>query len=157
MSNIEDHIHQAIQEGKFDDLPGKGRPLILDDNPLADPDWRMAHHMLQSSGFTLPWIEKRQEIDAALEKARQELRRAWEWRSRASQGGFSASQADHLTVDYRPAEREWQRALERFRAQVTEINRKLFSYNLEVPSSQFQRLPVSFEHEVETLTKGTAE
>ena len=47
--------------------------------------------------------------------------------------------------------------LERFRAQVTEINKKLFSYNLEVPSSQFQRLPVSFEQEVESLTQGTAE
>ena len=147
MSNIEDHIHQAMQEGKFDDLPGKGRPLNLDDNPLADPEWRMAHHMLQSSGFTLPWIEKRQEIDAALDKARQELRRAWEWRARAAQGGIPPSQA----------EREWQHALERFRAQVAEINKKLFSYNLEVPSSQFQRLPVSFEREVESLTQGTAE
>ena len=147
MSNIEDHIHQAMQEGKFDDLPGKGKPLNLDDNPLADPEWRMAHHMLQSSGFTLPWIEKRQEIDAALDKARQELRRAWEWRARAAQSGIPPSQA----------EREWQHSLERFRAQVTEINKKLFSYNLEVPSSQFQRLPVSFEQEVESLTQGTAE
>ena len=146
MSNIEDHIHQAMQEGKFDDLPGKGKPLNLDDNPLSDPEWRMAHHMLQSSGFTLPWIEKRQEIESGLEIARQELRRAWEWRGRAAQGGIPPAQA----------EREWQRALERFQSRVVEINKKLFSYNLEVPSSQFQRLPVSFEHEVESLIQGTA-
>lgn len=157
MSNIEDHIHQAMQQGKFDNLPGKGRPLNLDDNPLVDPEWRMAHHLLQSSGFTLPWIEKRQEIDASLENARQELRRAWEWRSRAVQGSVSPSQADHITVDYPPAEREWQRALERFQAQLAEINKKLFSYNLEVPSSQFQRLPVSLEREVQSITQGTGE
>ena len=147
MSNIEDHIHQAMQDGKFDDLPGKGKPLNLDDNPLADPEWRMAHHMLRSSGFTLPWIEKRQEIDAGLEQARQDLQRAWDWHSQAARKGLPPAQA----------EREWQRALERFQAQVAEINKKLFSYNLEVPSNQFQRLPVSFEREVETLTRGTTE
>jgi DnaJ family protein C protein 28 len=147
MSNIEDHIHQAMQDGKFDDLPGKGKPLNLDDNPLADPEWRMAHHMLRSSGFTLPWIEKRQEIDAGLEQARQDLQRAWDWHSQAARKGLPPAQA----------EREWQRALERFQAQVAEINKKLFSYNLEVPSGQFQRLPVSFKHEVETLTQGNAE
>jgi len=147
MSNIEDHIHQAMEDGKFDNLPGKGKPLNLDDNPLADPEWRMAHHMLQSSGFTLPWIEKRQEIDAGLEQARQDLQRAWDWHSQAARKGLPPAQA----------EREWQRALERFQAQVAEINKKLFSYNLEVPSNQFQRLPVSFEREVETLTRGTTE
>ena len=147
MPTVDEHIQQAMQEGKFDNLPGKGKPLNLDENPLADPEWRMAHHVLQSSGFTLPWIEKRQEIDATLEKARQELRRSWEWRSRAALAGIPPSQA----------EREWQRALERFQEQVTAINKKLFSYNLEVPSSQFQRLPVSFEREVDALTKGPAE
>ncbi len=61
MSNIEDHIRRAIEEGKFDDLPGKGKPLKLEDDPFVDPEWRLAHHMLRCSGFSLPWIERRQE------------------------------------------------------------------------------------------------
>jgi DnaJ homolog subfamily C member 28 len=144
MSNIEDHIDKAIQEGKFENLPGKGKPLNLDENPLADPEWRMAHHMIQSSGYTLPWIEKRQEIDASLEKARQELRRSWAWRSQAADRRAPPAQAV----------RDWQCALERFRGQVGEINQKIFSYNLEVPSAHFQRLPVYLEREVQAIIEG---
>ncbi len=47
MPNIEDLIQRAIQEGKFSDLPGKGKPLRLDDNPHADPDWQLAYHLLE--------------------------------------------------------------------------------------------------------------
>ena len=43
--SIEEIIRRAIQEGKFDDLPGKGEPLQLDDNPHEDPEWRAAHHI----------------------------------------------------------------------------------------------------------------
>jgi DnaJ homolog subfamily C member 28 len=146
MSNIEDHIDKAIQEGKFDNLPGQGKPLNLDDNPFGDPDWRMAHHVLQSGGFTLPWIESRQEIETALENAQRELRRSWEWRNGMAADGHPPAQVD----------REWSRALERFREQVTEMNKKIFNYNLEVPSSQFQRLPVNFEREVAAISQGAA-
>jgi hypothetical protein len=33
MPNIEELTQRAIQEGKFSDLPGKGKPLRLDENP----------------------------------------------------------------------------------------------------------------------------
>ncbi|MEA3440806.1 MAG: DUF1992 domain-containing protein [Chloroflexota bacterium] len=57
MTGIEEHIRRAMEEGKFDDLPGKGKPLRLDHNPHEDPQWRTAYRMLRNSGFTLPWIE----------------------------------------------------------------------------------------------------
>ena len=41
--NIEEQIRRAIQEGKFDDLPGKGKPLKLDENPFEESEWRMAN------------------------------------------------------------------------------------------------------------------
>lgn len=145
MSNIEDHIQKAQQEGKFDNLPGKGKPLNLDDNPYIDPEWRVAHHMLQSSGFTLPWIATRQEIEQALETARHELKRSWDWRQKALAESRSAA----------AVETEWQRALDRFKEQVAQINQQIFRYNLEVPSDQFQRLPVNFEREVESLYRGS--
>ena len=63
MPNIEEHIRQAMQAGKFDDLPGKGKPLSLDENPLADPEWQLAFHMLKDAGFSLPWIESLKEIE----------------------------------------------------------------------------------------------
>ena len=46
---------------------GKGKPLRLEDDSLEDPEWRMAYHMLREGGFSLPWIELRQEIVTTLE------------------------------------------------------------------------------------------
>jgi len=39
-SPIDEIIRRAIEEGQFDDLPGKGKPLRLDEDPNSDPAWR---------------------------------------------------------------------------------------------------------------------
>jgi len=70
MPNIEDLLQRAMREGKFDNLPGKGQPVRLDENPHADPEWRLAYHLLQQNGFSLPWLELRQEIENEIESAR---------------------------------------------------------------------------------------
>jgi DnaJ family protein C protein 28 len=141
MPEIDDHIQKAINEGKFDDLPGKGKPLNLEDNPHANPDWRLAHHLLKSSGYTLPWIAARQEIEEQIEAARASLGRAWEWRQRALQGAQPYAQADA----------EWGRAVRAFQEQVEKINKKIFDYNLQTPSEKFQLLKLSAEKEVEAV------
>ena len=141
MPEIDDQIQKAINEGKFDDLPGKGKPLNLDENPHADPEWRLAHHMLKSSGYTLPWIEARQEIDAQIEAARNTLKRAWEWHERALQGGHPYSQV----------EAEWQRAVGAFSEQVQKINQRIFDYNLQTPSDKFQLLKLNPEKEIQAI------
>jgi len=138
MNSLEEQIRKAIEEGKFDDLPGKGKPLHLDDNPHADPDWALAYHVLQSSGYTLPWIETRKEIEADLEAARANLRRAWEWKQRALEQG-----KPEILV-----EAEWRRASKAFIEQIESINHRIKTYNLEVPSSQFQLPKVLVEAEI---------
>ena len=143
MSGVEDQIRRAMEQGKFSNLRGKGKPLHLDDNPLEDPEWRMAHHMLQSSGYTLPWIETRQEIEAGIEKARTSLKRVWDWRN-------TALQEKHHPAE---VEAEWKRALTAFEDEIVSINKRIFSYNLEVPAEQFQRQMLNVEREVERIIK----
>ncbi len=104
-SGIEEQIRRAMQEGKFDDLPGQGKPLRLEENPFEDPDMRMANHLLRSAGFTLPWIEKKREIEALSGQARRSLRQSWEWRQTALQA--------HSPGNF--IESEWQRACAAFR------------------------------------------
>ena len=38
---------QAVSRGEFDDLPGAGRPLDLDHDPLVPEDLRLAYRMLK--------------------------------------------------------------------------------------------------------------
>jgi hypothetical protein len=63
----EQKIADALARGEFDDLPGAGRPLALDDDPLVPEDLRLAYRILKNAGFVPPEVEARREI-AALER-----------------------------------------------------------------------------------------
>jgi DnaJ family protein C protein 28 len=142
MSNIEEHIRRAMEEGLFEDLPGKGKPLRLDDDSLEDPEWRMANRIMRNSGFSLPWIEKNREIETALETARATLRRCWVWSQASNKEGYSTAFV----------EEEWQKAVAKFRDEIQSINQQIASYNLETPSLKFQRQSIKVEKELARLT-----
>jgi DnaJ family protein C protein 28 len=144
--NIEEQIRRAMEEGQFDDLPGKGKPLKLDENAFDDPEWRLANKVLKDAGFSLPWIERRQEIESGLETARGALKRAWAWRLES----LETKQPTRFVED------EWQRAEKLFRQQIEELNKRIFLYNLEVPSPRFQRPTLNGEREIETIVQGQA-
>jgi hypothetical protein len=55
-------IADAIEAGAFDDLPGSGRPLTLDDDRLVPEDLRMAYRILRNAGFAPPEVEARKEV-----------------------------------------------------------------------------------------------
>ena len=148
MPNIEDLIQRAIQEGKFSDLPGKGKPLRLDDNPHADPDWQLAYHLLKENGFSLPWLELRQELEKEIEAARQSLKQAWEWRQSAPVDQPPVEKPPPPTAE---PEAEFQRALRVFGEQIARINQRIFDYNLQTPADRFQMLKLNLEQEIKQI------
>jgi hypothetical protein len=49
----ERRIEEAVARGEFDDLPGGGRPLELDDvDPLLPEELRLAYRILRNAGFS---------------------------------------------------------------------------------------------------------
>jgi DnaJ family protein C protein 28 len=139
--SIDEQIRQAIARGDFDNLPGKGKPLDLSENPHEDPGWRLAYRLLKENGYTLPWIETRQNIELDYEKALKSLQQSWDWRKNA---------AGRRGLVH--AEREWQQALQNFREQMFKLNRRIRDYNLEIPSNQFQRRLINIEQEIANIT-----
>src|SRR5262249_12030657 len=69
-SIAERKIREAMAQGEFDHLAGRGKPLDLEENPFEDPSLRMGHRLLRNNGFAPAWIEEakdlQREIDAAL-------------------------------------------------------------------------------------------
>ena len=141
MKDIDDPIKKAMQEGQFDDLPGKGKPLNLDQNPFADPEWELAHHMLKSSGYTLPWIEARQQIEKELEEARADLKRAWEWKQSAAAQKLPPAQV----------ELQWQQRMSAFQEKVISLNQRIRDFNLQAPSDRFHLLVLNADKEIAAL------
>lgn len=58
----EQRIAEAQSRGEFDDLPGQGRPLALDDDPLVPEDLRVAYRVLKNAGFVPPEVQQLKDI-----------------------------------------------------------------------------------------------
>ena len=58
----ERRIREAQERGEFDDLPGAGAPLELDDDALVPEDLRAAYRVLKNAGFLPPELEAHREI-----------------------------------------------------------------------------------------------
>ena len=58
----EKKIREAIDNGEFDDLPGKGKPLQLEDDRHLPQDIRLAHKILKNADCLPPELEIRKEI-----------------------------------------------------------------------------------------------
>ena len=61
---IESRIKKAQEEGAFEDLPGSGQPLCLDDDRHIPEELRLAHKVLKNADCLPPQIQLRKEIRA---------------------------------------------------------------------------------------------
>lgn len=47
----EERIRQALKDGEFEDLPGKGKPLELEDLSMIPEELRMSYKILKNAGM----------------------------------------------------------------------------------------------------------
>lgn len=76
-------ILEAMEQGAFDNLPGKGKPLEIDDDPLTPAHLRIVHHVMKNARVVPAWIEMEREIGAAKDEA---LRFLADYEACAAQG-----------------------------------------------------------------------
>ncbi len=55
-------IREAMERGEFDNLPGAGKPVVLDDDAMVPEDLRAAYRILRNAGCLPPELEARKEI-----------------------------------------------------------------------------------------------
>lgn len=58
---VERHISDAQRKGEFDNLPGSGEPLVLDDDSHIAPELRAGYRLLKNAGCLPPELEQRRE------------------------------------------------------------------------------------------------
>lgn len=59
---VEERIKKAQEEGLFDDLPGKGKPLELEDDSHVPEDLRLAYKILKNADCLPPELQLKKEI-----------------------------------------------------------------------------------------------
>lgn len=131
-SLIDQRIAQAQEDGLFDNLPGQGKPLKLDDDALVPEEERLAYRMLKSNGFAPPWIEARREI----EEQRAQLAA---WLAGANQ------RWPHLDARGRAALQV------AYRRKLDELQGKILNFNLKVPRGVDQLAALRVPDELQKL------
>lgn len=140
-------IRDAQEEGAFDNLPGKGKPLNLDHDPRVPPELRAAYRIMKDAQVLPEWIQLDKEV-----RQKQE-----QWERRVSE--YAA--AREAALERRPTrnddrylldlDRERERFLYRAAEGVRERNRMIDRLNLCVPVPSRQRLRIDASAEMTAL------
>ncbi|RRT44888.1 hypothetical protein BHM03_00021321 [Ensete ventricosum] len=117
-----------MEEGHFENLPGKGRPLNLNSNPHVDPAEDTLYRILSRNGCAPEWVELNKEIRSKIAEWRLALKKSW------------ANKSDH-------EDSKWQDDSEILKAQMRDINDKVLRYNLIVPFGR-QMFGLKWEKEI---------
>jgi hypothetical protein len=61
----ERRIQQAMARGEFDNLPGRGKPLALENDGLVPEELRAGYRLLKNAGYLPPALQLHREIKEA--------------------------------------------------------------------------------------------
>ncbi|MHB8958051.1 MAG: DnaJ family domain-containing protein [Candidatus Limnocylindrales bacterium] len=126
-SLVERQIREAMEDGKFDNLPFQGGPLPKEDDAYAG-EWALAHHVLKNAGMAPPWIE-------ADKDARELLGRRDAILARASSGPVPTASARR-------------RDLAALEGLVVAVNAAVARLNAEAPTDRQHRRPLVLADEL---------
>ncbi len=104
----ERRIAEAQEEGAFDNLPGAGRPLELEDDSMVPEDLRMAYKVLRNAGYLPPQLDTAREIQTVMDllencaDEREKYRQMQKRGKRRGRLGAAASDSDAGQTATRP-------------------------------------------------------
>jgi hypothetical protein len=121
-SLVDRQIREAMEEGKFDDLPHQGRPLPREDDAYAG-EWALAYHVLRNAGVAPPWIEADKDVRALLDRIEAIPARA----ARGAAPAPAARRRDRVALE----------------SLVIEVNMAIARLNAEAPTDRQHRRPLA--------------
>ncbi len=136
---ISQAIEDAMREGAFDNLPGKGKPLVLNENPNEPPAMAMANKILKNNDVTPPWIGDRKKLLEDVESLRAEMAQRWGW----MREDWAAPNTDRERLA-----RRWADQTAGWTAQIARLNSRILDLNLTLPIWRMELLRVHLADEL---------
>jgi hypothetical protein len=141
-------IEQAMREGVFDNLPGKGKPLNLNKNPFVPEDRQMAYKLLENNDLTPGWISERTSVLDAIEAFRQQVHAG----VHRHQTGLQST-TDPVAVEKLAT--AWQANLVGWSEDVRSLNRRIERINLQQPIAHLEIIKLRLPDELVRAGAGT--
>jgi hypothetical protein len=136
----ERRIQEAITEGDFDNLPGAGQPLRVEENPYVPEEWRLAFKVLENAGVVPDWVALANEIDAGVTAWREYGDNHFATlNTRLARAVSHPGALRRLREEVAAMKAMHRRATEHHATMLAELNRKIHYYNAIIPSDSLQR------------------
>jgi len=139
---ISNRIEEAMREGAFDNLPGKGKPLKLNGNPNEPSDMAMANSILKNNDATPIWIGDRKKLLEDIEALRAEMTDRWGW----MRADWASSNADRERLA-----RRWADQIAAWTAQIVKLNSRILNLNLILPIWRLELLRLHLADELKRI------
>jgi DnaJ family protein C protein 28 len=140
-SAMDDIIDEAVNEGFFDNLAGRGKPLDLRSNPFGQES-ELAFQLLKQNDYTLPWIEARSELLEIIAAFRLEIIGRWtEFRDE-----YRVAQSDLLKAGL---ESGWRQQLNDWQEKIGELNKRISNANLKLPGEKLEIFQLNLDVELQ--------
>ncbi len=121
-----EQIEEAVKSGKWKDLPGKGQPLDLREDPNVPPHLRLGHKILKDADMVPEWVSASQELRGLHDQTLRQREQLWrEGRSHA------LSKASVYEAWRKQTRHKWERALHAF-------NRVASSFEWKAPRAAYR-------------------
>jgi DnaJ family protein C protein 28 len=137
---IEDLIEDGRQQGLFDNLPGKGKPLNLNQNPFAGSQ-ELANSLLKDNQMTPAWLMQRNDLQERIQAFRHKLGQVWQRYEReyryAQDGGIRSG----LIIG-------WDDEVRKLETETGQINKQVDSYNLKRPLDNLEIYKLRLDEEL---------
>lgn len=144
---VEKQIREAMERGEFDNLPGRGKPLDLSEDPFTPIEWQLAFKILKDAGVAPDWIEQDKEIrleQVALEAMLKQQAR-WQ-RERAAKAKTLAP--DKMIAELENLARARKETVTRYRQRAAALNKLIDAFNLKAPNGRLHHARVQIEQEI---------
>lgn len=143
-------IQEGIEEGKFDNLPGMGKPLELEEAGALPLDVRMANKVLKNAGVLPEWIQVQHEIKSEREEmARYRERTAAENGKRRARLEAQKWPAEHAALRQFA---EWHtRSRDNYLRRLKHFNTSVLKFSILAPSTAMPFRSLKIEMEMEAF------
>jgi hypothetical protein len=142
-SLVEQRLNEAMERGEFDNLPGAGKPMRLNENPNEPHEVQMANRLLKNNDLAPGWILDRQRLLDETRRMQDEVARKWQWYQLQLAGDDPEMQA--------VARYQWPLWLAEWEKKAADLNRRIRDLNLTLPIWRMELLRFDLGRELARL------
>lgn len=139
-------IEEAMRDGQFENLRGRGTPLDPTPDPHVLPEMQRANSPLKNNGLAPAWISERSAVLAAIGALHSKIQRAAIAYATALRNAKDRLAPEQIKAD-------WQEQLSSLRADVGALSRRIELQNFNQPAAFLEIFKVRLEDDVAQALK----